>query len=176
MTATYLMDPAHSTASFSIKHMMISKVHGSFGILSGELKYDAKDLQKSEVKANIEVSSINTGDTQRDSHLKSPDFFNAQEFPLINFKSTKFEKKGDGLTIVGNLTIHAITKEVRLAVEGLESEVKDPYGNIKVGASGSTKINRKEFGLTWNTALEAGGFLVGDDVSITIEVQFVKQV
>lgn len=172
---TYLMDTAHSTASFSIKHMMIAKVHGGFEKLSGKLFFDSKDLQKSTVEADIEVASINTRDAQRDAHLKSADFFNVVNFPLITFKSTKFEKNGDDLTVKGNLTINGVTKEVKLAVEGLDSEVKDPWGNIKIGASGTTKINRKDFGLSWNAALETGGILVGEEVNITLEVQFVKQ-
>lgn len=173
---TYLMDTAHSTASFSIKHMMIAKVLGGFEKLNGKLFLDSKDLQNSTVEADIEVASINTRDAQRDAHLKSADFFNAEKFPLITFKSINFEKNGEDLTIKGNLTINGVTKEVKLAVEGLDSEVKDPWGNIKIGASGTTKINRKDFGLSWNAALETGGILVGEDVNITLEVQFVKQV
>lgn len=175
MTATYLMDSSHSTASFSIKHMMISKVHGGFEKLSGKLHYNSSDLANSVVEADIEVESISTRDAQRDAHLKSADFFNVEKNPLIQFRSTKFEKKGNDLAITGNLTINAVTKEVTLAVEGLDSELKDPWGNTKIGASATTKINRKDFGLNWNAALEAGGILVGEDVSITLEVQFVKQ-
>lgn len=176
MTVTYIMDPAHSTASFSIKHMMIAKVHGGFEKLSGKLLLDKNDLANSTVETSIEVNSINTRDAQRDTHLKSADFFDVDKFPLINFQSTRFEKKGDELLITGNLTIHGITKEVKLEASGLNAEMLDPWGNIKIGASGSTKINRKEFGLTWNAALEAGGLLVGEDVNITLEVQFAKQV
>lgn len=172
---TYLMDPSHSSASFSIKHMMISKVHGGFEKISGKLILDSKDLAKSSVEASIEVASISTRDTGRDTHLKSVDFFDVENFPLINFQSTRFEKKGEDLLIVGNLTIHGVTKEVKLEIEGLDAEMKDPWGNIKIGASGTTKINRKEFGLTWNAGLEAGGILVGEDVNITLEVQFAKQ-
>lgn len=176
MTVTYIMDPAHSTASFSIKHMMIAKVHGGFEKLSGKLLLDKNDMANSTVETSIEVISINTRDAQRDTHLKSADFFDVEKFPLINFQSTRFEKKGDELLITGNLTIHGITKEVKLEASGLNTEMMDPWGNSKIGASGSTKINRKEFGLTWNAALEAGGLLVGEDVNITLEVQFAKQV
>lgn len=175
MTALYVMDPTHSTASFSIKHMMIAKVHGGFEKLSGKLHFDSANLGNSSVLAEIETSSINTRDSQRDAHLKSADFFDVEKFPLISFQSTKFEKNGDDYMIKGNLSIHGVTKEVALSVEGLNSELKDPWGNIKIGASGSTKINRKDFGLNWNAALEAGGILVGEDVNITLEVQFVKQ-
>jgi len=175
MTTTYLMDPSHSSASFSIKHMMIAKVHGGFEKLSGKLSLNSKDLANSSVEASIEVSSITTRDTGRDTHLKSADFFDVENFPLITFQSSRFEKKGDDLVIIGKLSIHGVTKEVKLSVEGLDTEMKDPWGNIKLGASGSTKINRKDYGLTWNAGLEAGGILVGEDVSITLEVQFIKQ-
>lgn len=176
MSATYIIDPTHSAASFSIKHMMIAKVHGGFEKISGKLVYDSQNLSESNVEASIEVASINTRDAQRDAHLKSADFFDVEKFPTIEFKSSRIEKSGDGLAILGNLTIHGVTKEVKLEVEGPSEEIKDPWGNIKIGASGSTKIKRKDFGLSWNAALEAGGFLVGDDVNITLEVQFVKQV
>lgn len=175
MASKYVMDPTHSTVSFSIKHMMIAKVHGGFEKLTGNLVYDSKDLANSKVEAQIEVASINTREAQRDAHLKSGDFFDAEKFPLIQFKSAKFEKSGDDLIIKGQLTIRDVTKEVVLSVEGLNTELKDPWGNIKIGASGTTKINRKDFGLNWNAALETGGILVGEDVNITLDVQFVKQ-
>lgn len=171
----YVLDPAHSTASFSIKHMMIAKVHGGFEKLSGSFNYDAQDPSKSSVEASIEGASINTRDSQRDAHLKSADFFDVEKYPTITFKSTQLEKNGDGLIITGDLTIHGVTKKVSLDVEGPTPEIKDPWGNMKIGASGTTKIKRKDFGLEWNAALEAGGFLVGDDVQITVDAQFVKQ-
>lgn len=176
MTTTYVIDPAHSTANFSIKHMMIAKVHGGFEKLSGKLVYDPTSPEKSLVEASIEAASINTRDTQRDTHLKSADFFDVEKYPLITFQSRQMEKMADGLKIVGDLTIHGVTKEVTLDVEGPTGEMKDPWGNVKIGASGTAKIKRKDFGLSWNAALEAGGFLVGDEVNITLDVQFVKQV
>lgn len=175
MLNTYLIDPSHSTASFSIKHMMIAKVHGGFEKLSGKLEYDPQDLSKAKVEASIEVASISTRDAQRDAHLKSADFFDVEKYPAITFTSKNFKKDGDELKITGDLSIHGVTKEVELKVEGPTEEIKDPWGNVKIGASGTTKIKRKEFGLSWNAALEAGGFMVGDDVNITLEVQFVKQ-
>lgn len=175
MLNTYLIDPSHSTASFSIKHMMIAKVHGGFEKLSGKLEYDPQDLLKAKVEASIEVASISTRDAQRDAHLKSADFFDVEKYPSITFTSKKFKKDGDDLKITGDLSIHGVTKEVELNVEGPTEEIKDPWGNVKIGASGTAKIKRKEFGLSWNAALEAGGFMVGDDVNITLEVQFVKQ-
>ncbi len=176
MTTQYQIDPAHSTASFSIKHMMIAKVHGGFEKMSGTLTLDSANPALSKVEAQIETASINTREAQRDAHLKSADFFDAEKFPLITFKSTAVEKSGDGeLKVKGDLTIHGVTQKVTLDIEGPSQEVKDPWGNTKIGVSGTTKIKRKDFGLTWNAALEAGGVLVGDDVNITLEVQFVKQ-
>lgn len=175
MSTIYKIDPAHSTASFSIKHMMIAKVHGAFEKMSGTLTFDSADPSKSSIEVAIEASSINTHEAQRDQHLKSPDFFDVDKFPLIQFKSTKVEGSGSEFKVIGDLTIHGVTKSIVLDVEGPSQEMKDPWGNIKIGASATTKIKRKDFGLTWNAALEAGGFLVGDDVSINLDVQFVKQ-
>ena len=174
MLNTYLIDPSHSTASFSIKHMMIAKVRGGFEKLSGKLEYDPQDLSKAKVEANIDISSISTRDTKRDEQLKSADFFDALKYPTITFTSKKFKKDGDELKITGDLTIHGVTKKVELNVEGPTEEIKDPKGNITIGASGTTKIKRKDFGLSWNAALEAGGIMVGNDVNVTLEVQFTK--
>lgn len=172
--AKYNLDPAHSAANFSVKHMMIAKVHGSFGKLSGSLDYDPVNPTAARVEATIDASSINTGEAQRDTHLKSADFFDVEKFPSLTFKSKKVEKGGSGLRVTGDLTIHGVTKEVVLDVEGPSAEMKDPWGNLKIGASATTKISRKEFGLSWNAALEAGGVLVGDDIAITLELQFAK--
>lgn len=172
----YNIDPSHSSANFSIKHMMIAKVHGGFEKISGQFQFDPKDLANSSVDVTIEASSINTREPQRDAHLKSADFFDVENYPNLTFKSTRFEKSGDSLKITGNLTIHGVTNSVVLEVDGPSEELKDPWGNAKIGASATTKIKRKDFGLTWNAALEAGGLLVGDDVQITLDVQFVKAV
>lgn len=170
----YQLDPSHSTASFSIKHMMIAKVHGGFEKLSGTLAFDPDNLATTKLDVNIEAASINTREPQRDNHLKSADFFDVEKYPNLTFKSTRIEGKDGEYKILGDLTIHGVTQAVTLEVEGLNEEIKDPWGNIKIGASGKTKIKRKDFGLTWNAALEAGGLLVGDDVNINVEVQFVK--
>jgi polyisoprenoid-binding protein YceI len=162
--ATYQIDPSHSSVSFSIKHMMIAKVHGGFEKMSGTLAYDATNPLKSSLEATIEAASINTREPQRDAHLKSPDFFDVEKYPTLLFKSKRIEKSEDGLTVLGELTIHGVTQDVSLAVEGPSEEMTDPWGNVKIGASATTKIKRKDFGLTWNAALEAGGVLVGDDV------------
>lgn len=176
MTTTWQIDPAHSSASFSIKHMMIAKVHGGFEKVSGQLVLDRENPANSKVEASIEAASINTREPQRDAHLKSADFFDVEKYPTITFRSNKIESAGDGeLKVLGDLTIHGVTKPVTLDVEGPSQELKDPWGQLKIGATGTTKIKRKEFGLTWNAALEAGGVLVGDDVNITLDVQFVKK-
>lgn len=173
--STYQIDPSHSTAGFSIKHMMIAKVHGGFEKMSGQLSYDAQNVAASSIEVAIEAGSINTREAQRDTHLKSADFFDVEKYPQITFKSKQVEAAGDNLKVVGDLTIHGVTKQVTLDMEAPSEEVKDPWGNTKMGVSGTTKIKRKDFGLTWNAALEAGGVLVGDDVTINLEVQFVKQ-
>lgn len=169
------IDPAHSSANFSIRHMMIAKVHGGFTKLSGQLRLDRKDPSKSSVEAVIDAASIDTREPKRDEHLRSADFFDVQKYPSITFKSKRIEQDGEGTKLHGDLTIHGVTKEVALEVEGLDVEMKDPWGNLKLGASATTKIKRKEFGLSWNAALETGGVLVGDDVHITLDVQFVKK-
>lgn len=171
----FQIDPSHSTASFSIKHMMIAKVHGAFEKMSGQLEFDPANISQAKVEVKIEANSINTREPQRDTHLKSADFFDVEKYPQLSFKSTKVFQDGDNLKVVGDLTIHGVTKSITLDVEGPSKEMKDPWGNVKIGASATTKIKRKDFGLTWNAALEAGGVLVGDDVNITLDVQFVKQ-
>lgn len=169
------IDPAHSSANFTIRHMMIAKVHGGFTRLQGSLDLDREDLSRSSVRAEIDAASIDTREPKRDEHLRSADFFDVAKYPTVTFASREFRQGRDGLEIVGDLTLHGVTREVVLAVEGLDTEMKDPWGNLKLGASATTRIKRKDFGLEWNAALEAGGVLVGDDVTINLEVQFTKQ-
>ena len=172
---TWNIDAAHSGAHFSVRHMMISNVRGEFGKVSGSMTYDAADPKKASVEATIDVSTINTRETKRDEHLKSPDFFDVAKFPTITFKSRKVEAAGKGkLKVTGDLTMHGVTKEVKLEVEGPTAAIKDPWGMERVAVSATTKINRKDFGLTWNKALEAGGLMVGEEVSITLDVEFTK--
>ena len=174
-TTTWNIDGAHSAAEFKVKHMMISNVKGQFPKISGVLTLDESTLANSMVEAVIEVSSIVTGDVQRDAHLKSADFFDAEKFPTMRFQSTKVKPAGDGeLAVEGDLTIRDVTRKVQFAVEGPTAATKDPWGNTRVGISATTKINRKDFGLTWNAALETGGILVGEEVAITIEAEFIK--
>jgi polyisoprenoid-binding protein YceI len=173
--STWNIDPTHSVAEFKVKHMMISNVKGQFAKVSGVLTLDESDLSNSSVEATIDVSTIETRDAQRDGHLKSADFFDVEKYPAMTFKSTsvKLGKDGEG-EVAGDLTIRDVTRKVVFAVEGPTEPGKDPWGNTRIGVSATTKISRKDFGLIWNAALETGGVLVGDDVTITLDVQFVK--
>ena len=172
---TWAIDPAHSVAEFKVKHMMISNVKGQFSGLSGTLGRHEGDVTKSKVEVTIDAASVNTRDAQRDAHLKSGDFFEVEKFPTLLFKSTRvIPKNQDEHTVEGELTIHGVTHTVRFTVEGPTPPAKDPWGNTRIGVSATTKINRKDYGLTWNTALETGGILVGEEVTITLDLQFVK--
>jgi polyisoprenoid-binding protein YceI len=174
-TTTWNLDPVHSVAEFKVKHMMISNVKGQFTGLSGILTLDGEDISRSKIEASIDAASINTREAQRDAHLKSPDFFDVEKFPTLSFRSTQVRRNGDGeLVVEGELTIHGVTRSVEFAVEGPTQPAKDPWGNTRVGLSAITRINRKDYGLTWNAALETGGILVGDEVTITLDIQFVK--
>lgn len=172
---TWNIDPAHSMAEFKVKHMMIANVKGQFSKVSGALHLDESDLENSSVEASIEAASIHTRDEQRDAHLKSADFLDVATFPTLRFESKGIASVGDGeLAVEGDLTIHGVTRKVRFAVEGPTPPTKDPWGNTRVAISAIAKINRKDFGLVWNAALETGGMLVGDEVTITLDVEFVK--
>jgi len=174
-TTTWNIDPAHSVAEFKVKHMMISNVKGQFAKVSGVLTLDESDLTNSRVETLIDATSIETRDAQRDAHLKSADFLDVEKFPTLTFKSKRIDLVRDGeLAVEGELAIHGVTRKVLFSVEGPTPPAKDPWGNTRVAVSATTKINRKDFGLTWNTALETGGILVGDEVTITLDVQFVK--
>ncbi|MEP6715120.1 MAG: YceI family protein [Terriglobia bacterium] len=175
VTSTWNLDPAHSVAEFKIRHMMISNVKGHFTGVSGVLTLDETDAANSHIEATIDAATINTGDAQRDTHLRSADFFDVEKFPTLSFKSTSVKRTGDDeLEATGDLTIHGVTREVVFNVEGPTAPGKDPWGNTRRGLSAVTKINRKDFGLTWNAALETGGILVGEEVTITLDVQFIK--
>ena len=174
-TSTWNIDATHSTAEFKIRHLMISNVKGHFPKVSGVLTLEESDVTKSSVEATIDVASIETRDAQRDTHLKSADFFDVEKFPAMTFKSTKVVQKsaGEG-TVEGDLTIRDVTKPVVFEVFGPTEQIKDPRGNLRVGVEATTKISRKEFGLTWSAPLETGGVMLGDEVTITLDVQFVK--
>ncbi|HVD91059.1 MAG TPA: YceI family protein [Vicinamibacterales bacterium] len=174
---TWKIDPAHSQAEFAIRHLMISTVKGRFGVVNGTVVTDESDLAKSKIEASIDVSSIHTHEPQRDAHLKSADFFNAEKYPTIDFRGTRITDVASDKSefkLIGDLSIHGVTREVSLQVTS-EGRGKDPWGGERAGFSAHTRIKRSEFGLTWNQALETGGFVVGDEVKITIDVELVKQ-
>jgi polyisoprenoid-binding protein YceI len=173
--AKYVIDASHSHASFSVRHMMISNVRGEFQTLQGNAEYDAEHPENTKVEVTIDVASINTREEKRDAHLRSADFFDAENHPTLTFRSTGAKLTGDGLTVTGDLTIRGTTRQVVLAVEEITPESKDPWGNTRIGASAHTKIKRTDFGLNWNSALEAGGVLVGEEVKIQLEVELIKQ-
>lgn len=170
-TGTWDIDNAHTDVSFSVKHLMISKVKGSFSELSGTA-VSSSDLDSSSVTATLKVDSVNTGDSGRDQHLKSSDFFDADSFPEITFVSTSVteSRKNDTFVVTGDLTIKGVTQTVDLDVE-FTGSADDLYGNTKAAVEASTVISREDFGLTWNAALETGGVLVGDKITITIDAQ-----
>ncbi|MCY1076407.1 YceI family protein [Archangium lansingense] len=171
---TWNIDLTHSGIHFTVRHMVISKVRGSFRKFSGAVSLDEQDPTGSSVSVQIDTASIDTGVQQRDDHLRSPDFFDVAKFPALSFQSTKVEKSsGGGLRVTGNLTIRDVTREVVLEAEQLGIG-KDPWGNIKAAFEAKTTIDRRDFGLQWNQALEAGGVLVGEKVEIALEVQAVK--
>jgi len=173
--STWKIDPVHSIAEFRVRHMMISNVRGQFTGVTGTLTYDESDSSKSRVEASIDVATIDTRDPQRDGHLKSADFFDVEKFPTMTFHSSKvIRRTGGKLEVAGPLSLHGISKEVEFTVEGPTPAVKDPWGNSRIGVSASTKIDRRDFGLNFNAALDAGGVMVGDEVSITLELEFVK--
>jgi polyisoprenoid-binding protein YceI len=173
---TFKIDPAHSSAQFTIRHMMITNVRGSFSGVTGTVVIDDADHSQSTVEAVIDTNTLNTLDPGRDGHVKSAEFLDVEKFPTITFKSDDVEVTGEGESQVsGLLTIHGVTKEVVLDVEGPTAEAKDPWGNFRIGASAKTKIKRGDFGLTWSTALETGGVLLGDDLKIELDVSLIKQ-
>jgi polyisoprenoid-binding protein YceI len=169
------IDPVHSTAQFKVKHMMISNVKGEFTAITGKLELNGSDINKSRVEASIDAGSINTREAQRDAHLKSADFLDVEKFPALTFKSTRISKISvDEIGVEGDLSIHGVTRNVVFEVEGPSAPIKDPWGNTRIGISAKTTINRKDFGLAWNAALETGGIMVGEEVHITLDVEFVK--
>jgi polyisoprenoid-binding protein YceI len=173
--SVWTIDPAHTVAEFKVKHMMISNVKGRFSGIAGELVFDESDVSNSRVIATLDAASINTGDPQRDAHLKSADFLDVENFPTLSFGSSRIKQRDEAsLVVEGELTIRGVTKPVVFDVEGPTPPGKDPWGKMRIGVFATTKINRKDFGLTWNAALETGGILVGDEITISLDVQFVQ--
>ena len=171
------IDPAHSAAHFSVRHLMISNVRGEFGKVSGNVVLDPSDLTKSTVEVSVDATTINTREPQRDEHLRSADFFDVANYPAITFRSKQITAAGAGrFKVTGDLTIRGVTRAVTFDVDGPTPPVKDPWGNVRAGVSATAKINRKDFGLVWNALTEAGGVVVGDEVSITFEAELVQKV
>ncbi len=174
--STWDIDAYHSTIGFKVKHMMVSNVNGNFGKFTGTIEADETDVTKSKVNVSIDISSVNTGIAKRDEHLRSPDFFDAVKFPSMTFVSKSVKVIGkDKLQVTGDLTMHGVTKSVVLDVDGPTQAVKDPTGNVKRGVVATTKINRKDFGLSYNAVLEAGGVMIGEEVAITLELELIKK-
>jgi polyisoprenoid-binding protein YceI len=172
--STWEVDPAHSVSTFSVRHMMVSNVPGQFGKTTGTIQQDDKDITKSSVDVTVDTTTIDTRQPKRDAHLKSPDFFDVEKFPTMTFKSTKITKgEGDKLKVEGNLTLHGVTKPVVFDVE-VTPELTSG-GDTRKGSTAITKINRKDFGLNWNKALETGGVVVGDEVTVRVELEMIKK-
>jgi len=174
--AMWDIDPAHTSAQFAVRHLMVSTVRGEFGKVSGTVNLDEQDPSKSSLEATVDTASINTRVEKRDQHLKSPDFLDVAKYPTMTFKSKKIEKVSDTkFKVTGDLTLHGVTKEVVLDVEGSPKAFKDPSGNLRVGGVATTKINRQDFSVQWNKALETGGVVAGDEIAITIDVELTKK-
>ncbi len=172
---TYVIDSAHSSAQFSVRHMMVSNTKGEFSKVGGSIVYDPKNPSASKVEAVIDATTVNTREPKRDADLKGSEFFDVAKYPELTFKSKQVSVSGDKLLVKGDLTIRNVTKEVLLTVEGPTPEVKDQRGRMKIGASATTKINRREFGLLYNQLLETGGVVVGDEVSITLDIEAARK-
>ena len=176
LAASWEFDPPHTGVQFKVRHLMVSSVRGDFEKVSGKIVYDEADVTKSSADITIDTGSINTRVAKRDEHLRSPDFLDVAKHPAITFRSKRVDKAGNGtLKMTGDLTVRGVTKEVVLTVEGPTPAIKDPGGNLRVGGQATTKIQRKDFGLVWNAALETGGVAVGDEVEITIDVEIYRK-
>jgi polyisoprenoid-binding protein YceI len=175
-TSSWQIDPNHSSAQFAVRHLGLSTVRGAFTKVNGAIQFDDKDITKSSVDVTIDAASVDTRVEGRDKDLRSDHFFEVEKYPTLTFKSTKVEQVEVGkLKVTGDLTIHGVTKQVVLDVEGPTAAVKDPWGNQRAAASATTKINRQDFGVKWNAKMDNGGWVVGDDVAITIDVEMVQK-
>ena len=172
--STWTIDPAHTSVEFAVRHLMISTVRGRFAELGGNAELDDERPELSTVDLTINAASIDTRQADRDAHLRSADFFDVEHFPTMRFTSTRIERASEGYRVEGDLTIRGVTRQVTLSVNE-EGRTRDPWGNVRVGYSVTAKINRRDFGLTWNQALETGGFVVGEEVRITADVELVQQ-
>ena len=174
-TSTWNIDPAHSTAQFTVRHLAISNVTGNFTKVTGSVVLNEKDITQSQVSASIDVSSVDTRVEARDKDLKSPNFFDVEKYPTIDFKSKRIVSGGGKLQVIGDLTIHGTTREVTLDVDGPTPELTDPWGSSRRGISATTTINRKDFNLVYNNLLKTGEAVVGDNVKIQIDAEMVKK-
>ena len=175
-TATWQIDPAHTAAGFSVRHMMIATVRGQFKGVTGTVLWDDQDINNSTVDVTIDANTVDTGESKRDGDLKSANFFDVKNYPTITFKSTKIEKISAGkMKVTGNLTIHGVTKQVVLDVEGPSGAVKDPWGNTRVALNATTTVNRMDYGVKWNAKMDSGGMVVGDEVNINIDLEMTKK-
>ncbi len=173
-TGTWVIDPAHTSLAFSARHAMVAKVRGTFGEFTGSFTIDGANPANSTAELTIQAASIDTKSDDRDAHLTSADFLDAETFPTLTFVSTSVKADGNDIVVTGDLTIHGVTKSVDVAYE-LVGISQDPWGNTKIGFEGSAKISRKDFGLVWNAALESGGVLVGDEIKLNLDVEAAKQ-
>jgi polyisoprenoid-binding protein YceI len=170
------LDPAHSAAHFSVRHLMISNVRGDFNKVSGSAVLDQSDPAKSSIEVSVDIASIDTREPQRDDHLRSADFFDVANHATMTFRSKKITPAGaERFKVTGDLTIRGVTREVTFDVEGPTPPIKDPWGNVRVGVSAAAKVNRKDFGLAWNALTETGGIVVGDEVSITFDAELIQK-
>lgn len=169
----YKIDPVHTSVGFAVRHLVISKVRGQFNEFSGTILYDEDDITRSSVAITIKAASIDTRHAKRDKHLRSPDFLDAEKFPTITFRSERVEKRGDGLVAVGTLTIRGVSKEVAMPFK-LHGKVRDPWGNMRIGAEASLTINRHDYGVSWSDRMDNGGLVVGNEVEISIAAEAIK--
>jgi polyisoprenoid-binding protein YceI len=173
--ATWQIDPAHSSAHFAVRHMMVANVRGEFSRVTGTVVLEPSNPATARAEAVIDAAGIQTREPARDQHLRSADFLDVERFPTITYRSLEVQTREDGgFQVAGELTLHGVTRPVTLAVEPPSAETRDPYGSIRVGTSASAKIDRRDFGLTWNAVLEAGGVLVGNEIRITLDVELIR--
>jgi polyisoprenoid-binding protein YceI len=174
-TSTWNIDPNHSTAQFTVRHLAISNVSGSFTKVTGTVQFNDKDIMQSQVNAVIDSASVDTRVPDRDKDLRSPNFLDVEKYPTLEFKSKRIVNNGGKLQMIGDLTLHGTTREVTLDVDGPTPELNDPWGNVRRGFSATTTINRKDYGVVWNNTLKSGEAVVGDNVKIQIDVEIVKK-
>jgi polyisoprenoid-binding protein YceI len=175
MKTTYQIDPAHSSVQFSVRHLMLSNVRGTFSGVKGTVIYDPANPSATQVDAAVDAATISTGEPKRDEHLKSADFLDVAKYPAITFKAKRTDKTSDTeFKVTGDLTVHGVTREITLSVEDVSPEAKDPWGGTRIGATAKTRIDRQQFGVAWNSPLETGGVVVGDEVKLEFDLEFTK--